>query len=81
MQRLQATPNKSKDLAERRSFNYREKGHYAHVCPKPRLHPKRMPTTNPSPNRGAKSNPVTARQNLARGRVNQVAAEEAQDAQ
>jgi hypothetical protein len=29
------TPNTSKDPTEWRCFNYEEKGHYAHVCPKP----------------------------------------------
>jgi hypothetical protein len=38
-----------------------------------------MPATNPSPNRDANSVSMTDRQNLARGRVNQVAMAEAQD--
>jgi hypothetical protein len=80
MQWLQAILNTTKDLAERRCFNYREKGHYARVCPKLRSHPNRMPSTNLSPNRGAIFVLMTARQNLARGSVNQVVVEEAQDA-
>jgi hypothetical protein len=40
--------------------------------PKPQLHPNQTPAAN--------SIPVTIRQNLARGRVNQVAMEEAQNA-
>jgi hypothetical protein len=80
VQRLQTTPNTTKDPDEQRCFNYGEKGHYAHVCPKPRSHPNRMSTTNPSPNSGANPVPVTTRQNLARGRINQVAIEKAQDA-
>jgi hypothetical protein len=51
----------------------KKKDHYAHVCPKLRSHPNQMPSTNPSPNRGANSVFITTRQNLARGRVNQVA--------
>jgi hypothetical protein len=77
---LQATPNTTKDSVKRRCFNYGEKDHYAHVCPKLRSHPNRMPSTSPSPNRGANSVFLTTRQNFARGRVNQVVVEEAQDA-
>jgi hypothetical protein len=32
---LQTTQNTMKDPAKQRCFNCREKGHYAHVCPKP----------------------------------------------
>jgi hypothetical protein len=53
--------NTSKDPVKRRCFNYREKDHYAHVCPKQRSHPNRMQSTNPSPNRGANSVFVTNR--------------------
>jgi hypothetical protein len=81
MQRLQIIPNTTKGPIKRRCFNYGEKDHYAHVCPKLQSHPNRMPSTNPSPNRGANSVFMTTRQNLARGRVNQVVVEEAQDAQ
>jgi hypothetical protein len=31
---LQATPNTMKVPVKRRCFNYGEKDHYAHVCPK-----------------------------------------------
>jgi hypothetical protein len=79
VQRLQVTPNTSKDPTERRCFNCEEEGHYAHVYPKPHLHPNPMPETNTSPNWGANSIPVTTQQNLAIGRVNQVAMAEAQD--
>jgi hypothetical protein len=68
-----------KDPAKWRCFNCREKGHYAHMCPKLLSHHNWMPATNPSPNRGVKSVPMTARQNLTRGNVDQVAVEEAQD--
>jgi hypothetical protein len=78
-QRPHATPTTSKDLAKRRCFNCEEKGHYAHMCAEPRSHTNQTPTTNPSSNRGANSIPVTARKNLTRGRVNQVARVEAQD--
>jgi hypothetical protein len=80
MQRLQTIPNTTKDPVKRRCFNCGEKDHYAHVCPKLRSRPNRMPSTNPSPNKSANSVFVTTRQNLARGRVNQVVVEEAQDA-
>jgi hypothetical protein len=80
MQMLQATPNTTKDPVKRRCFNCGEKGHYAHVCSKLRSHPNRLSSTNSSPNRGANSIFMTTRQNIARGRVNQVVVEEAQDA-
>jgi hypothetical protein len=80
MQMVQATPNTMKDPVKQRCFNYGEKGHYAHVCPKLQSHPNRMPSTNSSPNRGANSVFMTTQQNLAKGRVNQVVIEEAQDA-
>jgi hypothetical protein len=79
VQRLQAPPNTLKDPAERRCFNYGEKGHFTHVCPKLQLHPNQMLATNLSPNRGANSVPMTDIHNLASGRVNQVAMTEAQD--
>jgi hypothetical protein len=79
--RPHATPNASKDPAEQRCFNYSKKGHYAHVCPKPCLHPNQTSGANPLPNQCANSVPMTARQNLARGRVNQVIVKEAQNAQ
>jgi hypothetical protein len=75
----QEMPNTMKDPAERRCFNYGEKCHYAQVYHKLHLQPNQMPATNPSPNRGANSVSVTATQNLARGRVNQMAMVEAQD--
>jgi hypothetical protein len=80
MQRLQTIPNPTKDPVKRRCFNYGEKDHYAHVCPKLRSHPNQMLSTNPSPNRGVNSVFVTTQHNLASGRVNQVDVEEAQDA-
>jgi hypothetical protein len=80
MQMLQATPNTTKDPVKRRCLNYGEKDHYAHVCPKLRSHPDRMPLTNPSPNRGVNSVFMTTQQNLSRGRANEVVVEEAQDA-
>jgi hypothetical protein len=81
VQMLQATLNTMKDSVKQRCFNYGQNDHYAHVCPKLRSHSNRMPSTNPSSNRGANSISITTRQNLARGRVNQVVVEEAQDAQ
>jgi hypothetical protein len=80
MQMLQATPHTTKDPVKQRCFNYGEKDHYAHVCPKLRPHPNWMPSTNPSPGRVANSVFMTTRHNLARGRVNQVVVEEVQDA-
>jgi hypothetical protein len=38
MQMLHAIPNTMKDPVKRRCFNYEEKDHYAHVCPKLAYH-------------------------------------------
>jgi hypothetical protein len=40
MQMLQATPNTMKDPVKWRCFNYGEKDHYDHVCPKLQSHPQ-----------------------------------------
>jgi hypothetical protein len=45
MQMLQGTPNTTKDPVKQRCFNYGEKDHYAHVCPKLRSHCNWMPST------------------------------------
>jgi hypothetical protein len=65
---------------ERRCFTCREKGHFANQCPNPRNRPPLVAASTPAPTRGANSIPVAARQNYVRGKVNQVAVEEAQEA-
>jgi hypothetical protein len=66
--------------ADRRCFNYGEKGHYTNRYPHLRTHANQPITPTPTPTRGANSIPVVTKQNYARGRVNHVAVEEAQEA-
>jgi hypothetical protein len=63
-----------------RCFACGEKDHFANRCPKshPRVNPPVAAT--PVPTHGANFVPVAAKQNYARGRVNHVAVEEAQEA-
>jgi hypothetical protein len=66
--------------ADRRCYNCGDKGHYANRCPNPHTHANQTTTATPAPTSGANSVPVAAKQNYARGRVNHVAVEEAQEA-
>jgi hypothetical protein len=65
-----------------RCYNCGEKGHYANRCPNPctRANQTATATATPAPTSGANSVPVIAKQNYARGNVNHVAMEEAQEA-
>jgi hypothetical protein len=65
--------------AERKCYACGEKGHLANRCTNPCQCPNRPATTTPTPTRGANFVLVAARQNYARGRVNHVAVEEAQE--
>jgi hypothetical protein len=56
------------------------KGHFANQCPNPRSRPPPMAVSTPTPTHGANSIPVAGRQNYVRGKVNNVAVEEAQEA-
>jgi hypothetical protein len=78
VQRTQA----AQDLppVDRRCFNCGENGHYANRCPNPRTCAYQPATSTPAPTHGANSIPVATKQKYARGRVNHVAMEEAQDA-
>jgi hypothetical protein len=66
--------------ADRRCYNYGDNGHYANRCPNPRTRANQTATAMPAPTNGANSLLVAAKQNYARGRVNHVAMEEAQEA-
>jgi hypothetical protein len=72
-----ATPNKENTTC----FNCGQKGHYANRCP------SRCKSSTPTlgtpapPSRNGDSTPTQAQQNYAKGRVNQVTMEEAQNAQ
>jgi hypothetical protein len=63
---------------EQKCYACGDKGHFANQCPNMRI---RSPQHSaPTPTRGANSVPVAAKQNYARGRVNHVTVEEAQEA-
>jgi hypothetical protein len=66
--------------ADRRCYNYGEQGHYANRCTNPCTRVNQPAIATPAPTCGVNSVPVAAKQNYARGRVNLVAVEEAQEA-
>jgi hypothetical protein len=72
----------TQDPSRKKCCNYGQKGHFANSCPNPRSHPPLTPeaTSAPPPTRNGSSTPDKAQQNCARGRVNQVAMGEAQNA-
>jgi hypothetical protein len=78
VQRTQATQDLQQ--ANRRCYSCGEQGHYANRCPNSRTCVSQPAIATPAPTRGANSIPVAAKQNYARGRVNHVAMEEAQEA-
>jgi hypothetical protein len=78
VQRIQSARNPLQ--VDRRCYNYGEKGHYANRCPNSWTRANQTATATPAPTNGANSIPVAAKQNYARGRVNHVAVEEAQEA-
>jgi hypothetical protein len=57
-----------------------EQGHYANRCHNPRTRVNQPATATLAPTHGANSVTVATKQNYARGRVNHVAVEEAQEA-
>jgi hypothetical protein len=77
VQRTQATQDPQQ--ADRRCYNYGEQRHYANRCPNSRTCVNHPAIATPAPTCGANSVPVAAKQNYARGRVNYVAVEEAQE--
>jgi hypothetical protein len=78
VQRTHATQDPQQD--DRRCYNCGEQGHYANRCPNPRTHVNQPAIATPAPTHGANSVPVAAKQNYARGRINHVGVEEAQEA-
>jgi hypothetical protein len=78
VQRTQATQDPQQ--VDRRCYNCGEQGHYANRCPNLRTHVNQPAIVTPAPTCGANSIPIAAKQNYARGRVNHVAVEEAQEA-
>jgi hypothetical protein len=63
--------------SEWKCYAYGEKGHFANQCPNPHTHPQ---IAAPTPTCGANSVPVAPKKNYARGRVNHIVVEEAQEA-
>jgi hypothetical protein len=78
VQRTQATQDPQK--ADRRCYSSGEQGHYANRCPNPPTRVNQPAIATPAPTRGANSVLVATKKNCARGRVNHVAVEEAQEA-
>jgi hypothetical protein len=69
-------------ILQPRTHCARNAGHFANSCPNSRSRPRLPPeaTSAPPPTRNGSSTPAQAQQNYARGRVNQVALEEAHNA-
>jgi hypothetical protein len=78
VQRTQTTQDPQQ--ADRRCYNCGEQGHYTNRCSNPCTHINQPAIATLAPTCGANSIPVAAKQNYARGRVNHVAVEEAQEA-
>jgi predicted RNA-binding Zn-ribbon protein involved in translation (DUF1610 family) len=81
VQRTLATREPTLTKAVTTCFKCGQKGHYANRCPDRRQQSTPTQAAPTTPNHNANSVPVTVRQNLARGRVNQVAMAEARDTQ
>jgi hypothetical protein len=78
VQRTQAAQDLQQ--ADRRCYSCGEQGHYANRCPNLRTHVSQPAIATPAPTHRANSVPDATKQNYARGRVNHVAVEEAQEA-
>jgi hypothetical protein len=78
VQRTQATHDPQQ--VDRRCYNCGEQGHYANRCPNSRTRINQSAIATSAPTHGTNSIPVVAKQNYARGRVNHVDVEEAQEA-
>jgi hypothetical protein len=79
VQRPLATQSVAQNPIDRRCFKCGERGHLTNACPKPRAHPNQTPAAQSTPSHD-NSTPMIARQNFARGRINHVAIEDAQEA-
>jgi hypothetical protein len=78
VQRTQAAQDLSQ--TDRICFAYGERGHYVNQCYNMCTHPPQTVASTLAPTHGANSVPVATKQNYARGRVNNLAVEEAHEA-
>jgi hypothetical protein len=80
-QRTLADHTSIHDPSRKKCDNCGQKSHFANSCPNPRPHSPLRPeaTSAPPPTCNGSSTPLQAQQNHIRGRVNQVAMEEAQN--
>jgi hypothetical protein len=81
VQRTSTDQTATQDPSHKKCYSCGQKGHFTNSCPNPRSRPPLTPeaTLAPPPTCNGSSTPTQAQQNYARGRVNQVAMEEAQN--
>jgi hypothetical protein len=79
VQRPPTTQDTTQNPTDRRCFNFGERGQFTNACPKPHAHFNQTPVAQSTPGH-INSTPMSAKQSYARGRINHVAIEDAQEA-